>query len=140
MMEHKAEWLSAKQGESMSILTRAIPAAVTLAVVSVITAILWYLKVATASPHDPVFFYLLPLMLVAILYGSRPALLGAVTAFACADFFLYDPLYSFDICSRAELGDLSCFALLALIGVKCTSELFRPVAKVPAAKSFYARR
>jgi len=124
----------------MSIVTRAVPATVSLAVVSVITAILWYLKLATVGPHNPVFFYVLPITLVAIVYGSGPALLGLFTAFACADFFLYDPLYSFDISSRVEFGDLTCFTLLALVGVKCATELFRPPAKVPAIGLSYGRR
>lgn len=113
---------------------RAIPAGVSLTVIAVITAVLWYLKIATVSPHDPVFFYVLPIIVIAIVYGSRPALLGACTAFVCADYFLYDPLYSLDICSRQEFGDLACFSLLAGIGVKCAGELFRPSAKVSAAK------
>ena len=125
----------------MLIVTRAVPLAVLLAVVSVVTAILWYLKVAATGPDHPVFFYLLPIALVTILYGNLPAaLLGVFTAAACADFFLYDPLYSFEISSRVELGDLACFAMLAVIGVKCASELFRPSAKIPAPKSRYGRR
>lgn len=124
----------------MSVLTRAAPAAVSVTVVAVITPILWYLKLTTASPHDPVFFYLLPIIVIAIVYGGGPALLGAFAAFACADFFLYDPIYSFDISSRVEFGDLTCFSLLAVIGVKCAVELFRPAAKFPATKSDFARR
>jgi hypothetical protein len=68
-----------------------------------------------------------------------PALLAVFTAAACADFFLYDPIYSFVISSRVEFGDLTCFSLLALITVKCASELFRPSEKIPAAKSRYGR-
>ena len=124
----------------MWIVRRAVAVAVSLAVVCVVTAVLWYLKLATAGPDHPVFFYLLPIALVTILYGSLPALLGVFTAAACADFFLYDPLYTFDISSRVELGDLACFAMLAVIGVKCASELFRPSAKIPAPKSRYGRR
>jgi K+-sensing histidine kinase KdpD len=127
MVPIKAEW--PEGGRRMSTFTRALPAAVSITAIAVITAILWYLKLTTASPHDPVFFYLLPIVVIAIVYGSRPAWLGVVAAFACADFFLYDPLYSFDISSRVEFGDLTCFSLLAMIGVKCAVELFRPAAK-----------
>ncbi len=124
----------------MWIVKGTVPVAVSLSFVCVVTAVLWYLKLATAGPDHPVFFYLLPIALVTILYGSLPALLGVFTAAACADFFLYDPLYTFDISSRVELGDLACFAMLAIIGVKCASELFRPSAKIPAPKSRYGRR
>ena len=118
---------------------RAVPVAVSLAVVAVVTVILWCLKLAGDGVHHPVFFYLLPIALLAILYGSVPALLCAPAATACAAYFLYDPVYSFEVSSRLEIGDLVFFAVLALIGVKCTGELLRPPAKVPAIKSRYLR-
>jgi K+-sensing histidine kinase KdpD len=111
-----------------------MPVAVALTVVSVVTLILWYFKLATIGPDHPVFFYLLPIGVVTMMYGSWPALLGVFTAMACADFFLYDPIYSFTIDTRVEFGDLACFALLALIAVKCTSELFPIARKNSAAK------
>jgi K+-sensing histidine kinase KdpD len=124
----------------MEMLMRAVPAAVSVTVVAVVTAILWYLRLTEVSPPNPVFFYVLPIIVIAIVYGSGPALLGVLAAFACADFFLYDPLYSFDIVTRVEAGDLTCFSLLAVIGVKCATELFRPSAKLPATRSYSATR
>jgi len=113
----------------MSMMTRAMPAAISLTVVAVVTAILWYLKLTTTSPRDPLFFYVLPIIVVAIVYGRWPALLAVIAACECADYFLYDPLYTFDIPGRIEFGDLVCFSLLAVIGVKCAVELFRPATK-----------
>ena len=66
------------------------------------------------GPQHLVFFYLLPMALVAILYGSLPAMLCAVAATACAAFFLYDPVYSFAVANPVELGELVCFTGLAL--------------------------
>lgn len=123
----------------MWIVKGTVPVAVTLAVVAVVTAILWYVKVTGTGLHHPVFFYLLPIALVAIIYGILPAMLCAVTAIICAAFFLYDPIYSLHVAKTLELGDLVCFAVLALIGVKCTVDLWRPVAKLPAAKAGYGR-
>jgi len=123
----------------MSIRMQAIPVTVSLTVVAVVTAILWYLKLTTTSPHDPVFFYVLPIIVVALVFGRGPALLAVLAAFACADYFLYEPLYSFDISSRVEFGDLACFSVLAIMGVKCAAELFRPSAKIRTAKSRYGR-
>ena len=100
---------------------------------------LWYFKLATFGPDHPVFFYLLPIALVTIFHGSFPALLGVLTATLGADYFLYDPLYSLNISSRVEFGDLACFTFLALIGVKCASELFGRSAKLPPPKSRYSR-
>jgi K+-sensing histidine kinase KdpD len=119
----------------MGTLKQAMPAAIALAVVSAITLVLWYSKVTTFGPEHPVFFYLLPIALVTILYGRWPALLGVFAAVACADYFLYDPIYSFVIDTRAEAGDLSCFMLVALLGVKCANVLFHPTVKLPAPKS-----
>lgn len=117
----------------------AMSVAVALAVVTAVTAVLWYFKLAAIGLDHPVFFYLLPIALVMIFYGSFPALICVFTAAACADYFLYDPLYTFDIVSRVEFGDLACFTFLALIGVKCASELFWRSAELPAPKSRYGR-
>jgi K+-sensing histidine kinase KdpD len=123
----------------MHIVRASVPIAVSLAVVSAVTAALWYFRLATTGPDHPVFFYLLPIALVMIFYGRFPALLCVATAAACADYFLYDPLYSFDISSRVEFGDLACFTFLALIGVKCTSELFWRSTNLPGPKSRFGR-
>jgi K+-sensing histidine kinase KdpD len=130
----------AKGGSQMGIVTRALPAVVSVTVVAAVTAILWCLRLTEVSLRDPVFFYVLPIVAVAIVYGSGPALLGVLAAFVCADFFLYEPFYSFDIVSRVEAGDLTCFSLLAVIGIKCATELFRPSAKLPATRSYSATR
>jgi K+-sensing histidine kinase KdpD len=116
----------------------AIPFAVTLIVVAAITVLLLFTKLAGIGPHHPVFLYLLPIALVAILYGTVPAIVCAVVAALCSAFFLYDPIFSFHVANRLEYGDLVCFAGLALIGVKCTVELTRPAGKI-GAKPRYGR-
>ena len=80
---------------------------------------------------------MLPIGVVMLLYGSLPALLAVFTAAACADYFLYDPIYTFNISSRVEFGDLACFSLLALIGVKCASECSGLRQKSPRRRSRY---
>jgi K+-sensing histidine kinase KdpD len=119
----------------MWIVKGAVPVAVALAIVSVVTAVLWLIKLDAVGPQHLVFFYLLPTALVAVLYGSLPAMLCAVLATVCAAFFLYDPLYSFHVANPLELGELGCFAGLALIGAKCTAELLRPVTSFPQENS-----
>jgi K+-sensing histidine kinase KdpD len=123
----------------MRIVKGTIAVAVSLGVLSAVTAVLWYAKRAGIGPHHPVFFYLLPIAMVAVLCGSGPAILCVIAATMCAAFFLYDPIYSFHVANTLEWGDLICFAVLALIGVKCTVDLLRPVAKIPATKSRYGR-
>ena len=110
------------------------PFVVTLAVVAVTTAVQLYFKFAGAGPHHPIFLYLLPIALVAFLFGSMPATLFAIVAIFCSAFFLYDPIYSFRVANPREFGDLICFMILALMTVKCTVELLRPI-KVPAPAS-----
>jgi K+-sensing histidine kinase KdpD len=124
-------------GTLMWFVKAAMPVTVSAVIVSALTAALWYAKQSANAVHHPVFFYLLPLAMVAILFGSRQGLLCAVAAAACSAFFLYDPAYSFAIANSREWGDLVCFAVLASITVKCADELTRPIAKIPTAKSRY---
>jgi K+-sensing histidine kinase KdpD len=121
----------------MSVLKGAVSVAVTLAVMSAVTAILLYFKLATLGPAHPVFLYLPAVGLVMMCYGSLPAFLAVITAAICADYFLYDPIFVFDIPGRREIGDVTCFALLAMVGVKCVSESFRLSEKPSAAKWRY---
>lgn len=112
----------------MSLGRWASPVAVAIAFVCVLTATLWYTGQIGVCPHDPVFFFLLPVAFVSFRYGAAPALVTALASFACADYFLYQPLYTLDICSRAELGDLTFFSVLAVLSVKAISEVVRPSA------------
>jgi len=123
----------------MRTMRRVIPVAVSLAVVCAITAVLWYLKQTGDGLRHPVFFYLLPNALLAVLYGALPALLCASAATACAAYFLYDPAFSFQVANPLEIGDLAFFVLLAVIGVKCTGKLLQPLASRPTPKSRYGR-
>ena len=112
----------------MWIVKRAMPVAVALAVVTLVTAVLWLVRHEAVGPQHLVFFYLLPTTLVAVLFGARSAMLCAVAATIAAAYFLYEPIYSFYVSKPVELGELICFAGLALIGAKCTADLLRPVA------------
>jgi K+-sensing histidine kinase KdpD len=125
-------------GTVMGLVKSLIYVAFPLAVASAVTALLWYVRSGGNGPHHPVFFYLLPIVLVALLCGSLPALLCAVAAIVCAIFFLYDPLYSFSVANPLETGELICFAALALIAVKCMSELLRPATEIPQMHARYA--
>jgi K+-sensing histidine kinase KdpD len=123
----------------MRIVKEAISTTVSLAVVGAVTAILLYAKLGGIGPLHPVFFYLLPVALVAILYGGRQAMVCAAAAITIAAYFLYDPMYSFHVASGLEFGDLICFAGLAVMAIKCTGALLRPGAKISAPKSRYGQ-
>jgi K+-sensing histidine kinase KdpD len=112
----------------MWLVKAAMPAFIAFALVSALTAVLILVKHEAVAPQHLVFVYLLPIALVATLYGTRTAMLCAFAATACAIFFLYEPLYTFYVETPVEAGELICFTGLALIGAKCTADLLRPVA------------
>jgi K+-sensing histidine kinase KdpD len=114
----------------MWIVKRAMPVIVALAVLSLVTAVLWLIRISAVGPQHLVFFYLFPTVF-ATLYGGGPAAVCAIAAAICAAFFLYEPLYSFYVGSALDLGELGCFVGLALIGAKCTADLLRPAFTVP---------
>jgi K+-sensing histidine kinase KdpD len=118
-------------GKRMDILRRAAPVALVFAVVSAVTAVLWFIRISAVGPQHLVFFYLLPIALVATLCGSLPAMLYGIAATFCAAFFLYDPLYSFYVASPLDVGELVCFVGLALIGAKCAADLLQPLLALP---------
>ena len=100
--------------------------AVALAVLIVVTAILWWVKVALPGAlHHPVFFYLVPTAVLALVYGVIDGALFAVAAFVCSTFFLYDPIYSFRVSDERALGELFWFLMTAVVGVKCVAEFHR---------------
>jgi K+-sensing histidine kinase KdpD len=115
----------------MGVLRRAAPVVLVFAVVSVVTAVLWFIRISAVGPQHLVFFYLLPIALVATLYGSLLAMLYGIAATLCAAFFLYDPLYSFYVASPLDVGELVCFVGLALIGAKCAADLLQPLLALP---------
>ena len=115
----------------MGILRRAAPVVLVFAVVSVVTAVLWFIRISAVGPQHLVFFYLLPIALVATLYGSLLAMLYGIAATLCAAFFLYDPLYSFYVASPLDVGELVCFVGMALIGAKCAADLLQPLLALP---------
>ena len=115
----------------MWLVKRASPVVVALAVVSVVTAVLWRVRISAVGPQHLVFFYLLPTAFVATLYGSLPAVICAIAAAICAAFFLYDPLYSFYVTSALDVGELIWFLGLAMIGAKCAADLLQPLLVLP---------
>jgi K+-sensing histidine kinase KdpD len=129
---HKAD--QRLPGKRMGLLRRAAPVAVVLAIVSAVTMVLWLVKTSAVGPQHLVFFYLLPIALVATLYGSLLAMMYGIAATLCAAFFLYDPLYSFYVTSPLDVGELICFVGLALIGAKCAADLLQPQLSLPQQK------
>jgi len=111
----------------MWILKRAAPVAAGFAAASLATAVLWLVRQTLGDEQHLVFFYLLPMVLVAILYGIPSAIICIAAGSLSSAFLFYDPVYSFYVSNPLDLGELICFAGLALIGAKCTADLLRPL-------------
>jgi K+-sensing histidine kinase KdpD len=110
----------------MRILKQVEPVVAALAAVLLATAVLWLVKQSLGVEQHLIFFYLLPMALVAMLYGGPSAMVCVAAASLCGAFFFYDPVYSFYFADPQDLGELVCFTGLALIGAKCTADLLRP--------------
>jgi K+-sensing histidine kinase KdpD len=113
----------------MGFVKRFVPIALSLTIALVITVAICWIESDTIERHHLIFLYLLPTTCVAFLYGSMPAIVLASVAMACSAFFFYDPIYSFLVADPRDMGELICFAGLALIGTKCVAELTRPIDK-----------
>ena len=116
------KWQNAKsiRSHQLSILQRATPAAVSVALMAATTAILFQVHDPQAAPQGLVYFYLIPLALIAIFYTSRIAAVSGGMALLCADYFLQDPIYSF---YTSEYDDLILFAALAGLQLKGIQKL-----------------
>ena len=109
----------------MRLLKQAVtPLAVSLAIILVVTAVLFYFK-DVQHQHHLVFFYLFPTALVAMMYGSVLSMVCATFATVVAAFLLYDPIHSLYVSDSRDVGELILFAVTGLIGAKCTAELTR---------------
>ena len=109
----------------MRLLKQATPFAVSLAIILAVTLVLFYVKDTQQNPQHLIFFYLLPNAFVAMIYGSVLSMFFAIVATLVANFFLYDPIYSFYVSDPREVGELILFAGIGLLGAKCIAELMR---------------
>jgi len=119
------KWQNARsvRGDQMTILQSATRLATPLGLMAATTAILFQMHVKEAAPQRLVYFYLLPLVVIAVLYTGRAAMLCAGVAILCADYFLQDPVFSL---YTAEWKDLIWFAVLAAVAIKTTENLLPP--------------
>jgi K+-sensing histidine kinase KdpD len=123
----------------MRVLRGVHPIAASLTLMSAVTVVLWQVKINTTA-HHLVYFYLLPIALIAVLYNGRTAVLCAAIALVVADYFLEDPIYSLFDNDLREFGDLVWFALLAVTAIKVIRGLVRPRTKILEARSRYGRK
>jgi K+-sensing histidine kinase KdpD len=106
----------------MRLLKRTAPITVSLAMILVVTAVLFYFREAQHQ-HHLVFLYIFPTAIVAMIYGSVLSMVCAIFATLVANFFLYDPIYSLYVSDPRDVGELIIYAVTGLIGAKCVAEL-----------------
>ena len=102
------------------------PIIISCALVAAITFLLWAVKVQTNEPTHLIFFYLLPITIVTFAFGMVVGLISGVSAGLLGFYFLYDPIYTLQFVDGRELGEVTWFLLLVLLGTKCVVELRRP--------------
>ncbi len=81
--------------------------------VGITTAILLAMYLAFQSEHL-IFGYLIPITVVAVRYGSIPAILTVIVSDFCAAYFLYPPDYSIYISDPLQVAELTFFSLLVI--------------------------
>jgi K+-sensing histidine kinase KdpD len=93
-----------------------------LSIILVVTAILFFFKDGHQQ-HYLVFFYLFPIALVAVMFGSVVSTVCAIFAALVSAFLLYDPIYSLYVSDPRDVGLLEIFAVTGLIGAKYAAKL-----------------
>jgi K+-sensing histidine kinase KdpD len=81
--------------------------------IGIVTLAVRFVEAEFASPHL-VLGYLIPTCLIALRYGSRPAMLTAIAGTICAAFFLYSPVFSFYVAKPLDLAELGLVFVLAI--------------------------
>ena len=124
----------------MRALKGVFPIAITVGLISAVTAILWRINSTADGSYHLVYIYLFPVALIAAVYNGRLALLGTAIALICADYFLQKPLYILGNDNPLEYGDLFVFALLAVTTIKFVRVLARSSVKPSLVSSLAADR
>ena len=96
------------------------PITMSAALLALTTAFLWMID-ATLQHDHLVFVYFVPTALIAIRYGSVPAMCVTIVATFAAAYFFYAPRFSFKVESQLDLFELILFSLLALLASQVVS-------------------
>jgi K+-sensing histidine kinase KdpD len=100
----------------------AAPIASALGAVVARTLVLLLLDSQLEAQHL-VIGYLVPITVIATLYGSIVAFLSAAISSVAAAYFLFPPKFSFYIADPLHIAELGFFIVLALIASKATAIL-----------------
>jgi len=110
----KDEMFELKPAVSRSLRAAAFSIVVSLALVAAATAALLITGEFFHLSLIPL-IYLVPVIIAATRWGLMPALVTAVASAAAADFFFYEPYYSFWMSNPQEVVDLILFLVVAVV-------------------------
>lgn len=80
------------------------------------TFVLWLLR-DVLTPANFSLVYLLAVLIIAVLQGTKPSLFTAMLSFLCFNFFLVEPIYTFHVTKARDVLDLLIyFACATLTG------------------------
>lgn len=116
-LRSELEFASAEQSFGRRWVT---PITVSLLLVVLTTAFLWYAKAHLKQDHL-IFIYFIPTALIAIRYGSLSAMFVAIVSTFAAAYFFYAPRLSFFVADPLELMELVLFSMLALLACQVVS-------------------
>src|ERR1051325_5492407 len=96
------------------------PITASASLLALTTGFLWMIDASLQHDHL-VFIYFVPTALIAIRYGSVPAMCVTIGATFAAAYFFYAPRFSFKVASSLDLFELILFSLLALLASRVVS-------------------
>ena len=111
-----------KFGETGNLRGWVTPITVSVLLVALTTAIVWLIGPSLQQQHL-IFIYFVPTGLIAIRYGSIPAMCVALASTFAAAYFFYAPRFSFMVENPLELLEIVFFSLLALLASQVVSGL-----------------
>jgi len=100
------------------------PITVSAALLALTTAFLWMINASLQHDHL-IFIYFVPTALIAIRYGSVPAMCVTIASTFAAAYFFYAPRFSFKVESPLDLLELILFGLLGLLASQVVSGFSR---------------
>ena len=98
----------------------ATPITASVLLLSATTALLWIFDVSLEHDHL-IFIYFVPTALIAIRYGSLPAMWVTIASNFAAIYLFYAPRFSFAVDSPLDLLELVFFSMLALLASQVVS-------------------
>jgi K+-sensing histidine kinase KdpD len=96
------------------------PITASAALLALTTGFLWMIDASLQYDHL-IFIYFVPTALIAIRYGSVPAMCVTIVAAFAAAYFFYEPRFSFKVENPLDLLELVLFSLLALLASRVVS-------------------